>query len=70
MGTGNKTKKFLKELLLRLAEQDLLDLNRPVEEVVDERFTCPTPEVRGQIIAKVQTWRDKGKVNWKEEIQE
>ena len=70
MAISKELKRFFEELLLRLAEQDLLDLNRTVEEVVNERFDCPTPKVRKQIIAKVQKWRDNGKVNWKERIEE
>ena len=70
MAISKELKRFFENLLLRLAEQDLLDLNRTVEEVVDERFDCPTPNVREQIIEKVQKWRDNGKVNWKERIKE
>lgn len=70
MAISKELKRFLEDLRLRLAEHDLLDLKRTVEEVVDERFDCPNPKVREQIIAKVQKWRDNGKVNWKERIEE
>lgn len=70
MAINGKVKGFLEKLLLDLAERDLLDSNRTVDEVVDERFNCPTPKIREQIKTKVHKWRNEGKVNWKERIEE
>ena len=47
-----------------------MDPQKTVDEIVEERFDCPTPKIREQIKAKVKEWRKKGKVNWKEKIEE
>ena len=70
MANDRKSFRFLEKLLRNMAERDLLDSSRTVDEVVDERFNCPTPKIREQIKAKVQKWRNEGKVNWKERIEE
>ena len=56
--------------MLELAERDILSPQKTVDEIVEERFDCPTPGVRKQIITKVEEWRKIGKVNWKDKIEE
>ena len=62
-------KRFFENLRLELADKDILDPQKTVDEIVEERFDCPTPKIREQIKARVEEWRKNGKVNWKEKIE-
>lgn len=68
---NNRKAKRIVELVGRLlAERDILDPNLTVDEVVEKRFDCPTPEVRSKLTKAVQEFRDNGKVDWKRKITE
>lgn len=68
---NNRKEKSIVELVGRLlAERDILDPNMTVDEVVEKRFDCPTPEVRSNITKAVQEFRENGKVDWKRKIEE
>lgn len=56
--------------MLQLAEKDLLDPAIAVETVVVMRFNYKSESQRQQLIDKVKEWRLKGKVNWKDQIDE
>ena len=66
----NKAKMFIRCLLLKLAEEDFLNPAIPVEKVVAMRFQWKTEKEHQQLINAVIEWRKKGKVNWKDEIEE
>lgn len=66
----NEVKRFLHKLMLQLAEKDLLDPAIPVETVVVMRFNYKSESQRQQLKDKVKEWRLKGKVNWKDQIDE
>lgn len=66
----NKAKMFVRRLLLKLAEEDFLNPAIPVEKVVAMRFQWKTEKEHQQLINAVIEWRKKGKVNWKDQIDE
>lgn len=66
----NKAKMFVRRLLLQLAEEDFLNPAIPVEKVVAMRFQWKTEKEHQQLINAVIEWRLKGKVNWKDQIDE
>lgn len=66
---NNRKAKRIVELVGRLlAERDILDPNLTVDEVVEKRFDCPTPEVRSKLTKVVHEFRANGKVDWKRKI--
>ena len=68
---NNRKAKRIVELVGRLlAERDILDPNMTVDEVVEKRFDCPTPEVRSKLTKVVHEFRENGKVDWKRKITE
>ena len=66
---NNRKAKRIVELVGRLlAERDILDPNLTIDEVVEKRFDCPTPEVRSKLTKVVHEFRANGKVDWKRKI--
>lgn len=65
-----KEKRIIAFVSRLLAERDILDPNMTVDEVVEKRFDCPTPEVRLKLTKVVHEFRENGKVDWKRKIEE
>lgn len=66
--SDRKEKRILEHVSRLLAERDILDPNLTIDEVVEKRFDCPTPEVRSKITKVVHEFRENGKVDWETKI--
>ena len=66
--SDKRAKRIIEAVGRLLAERDILDPNLTVDEVVEKRFDCPTPEVRSKLVRMVHEFRRNGKVDWKRKI--
>ncbi len=66
--SDRKVKRTIAFVSRLLAERDILDPNMTVDEVVEKRFDCHTPEVRSKLTKVVHEFRENGKVDWETKI--